>query len=501
MDTDIILYSTVDNDIVRDLTSSLKQTINVASTNTLDNDFMLNLDIYDYSVSFIDSEDSLKESLPVIWLFIGRFGVDRTFIVRPSNLSDSLFDDIRSNQLTYDWPSDLLSSQLIEACCSTIKNKINENRSLEFNSNSFTNNTFDVATILDKQSEWTLFLEIENETMQLVELTASLRKGKSKDGRGKKFTSGFAYWGLGPTLAWSKAAHDPLYSTMYQGILRFPQTWKKLEKVIKEQGDFHYVSLGSGTGEKDRTIYSSLVSRNPNVRYFPVDLTKQMLNLAVNEVTNSQNVRKSKILPIKTNFAKENYQKSLRNILDDILDDKPILLSLLGNTIANFENHQKELKNIVQNILKKDDLFLLEIAYTKGLEDRQVKGMINEYDSTNSLKLFHTAALLQNTDLDIDYDSVDFLCEPIGGNNLELRIVYRNIHDKKTVNIQGGNDFLFEDNDTIRLYLTRKYTDRGIENLIGDLPLKLIDQNSSIDGPIFDYSSQFGLKTLLFKKD
>lgn len=496
----IILFSNGNQDYTYEIKKHLEIESNVKIFSDVNSNLLSELDEFDYSVIFLDNFETYKKTLSAIWLFYGTYE-KRSFIIAESEITKKELDNIPSDILQFEWSINQEISSIIKEPCLKIIDKIISANSIQVKTSSINNSTTDLESLIDKKAEWTLFLEIENEKRQLAELTELLRKPKSENGMQKKFTSGFAYWGLGPTLAWDDAVNDKLYVTMNSGIQNFSNVWTKIQKNSKEYLNFHYVSLGSGTGEKDRAIYSSLVATNPNVRYFPIDLTKQMLNLAVNQVTKNNKVRSSKILPIKTNFSKEIYQDSIREILDKLLNKSTVLFGLLGNTIANFEDDKMELENIVNNLMNKDDFLLLELAHTNETHEEYLLSMKSEYESTDKLRNFHTSALLQNTDLDINNDWIDLIGNEISGEKLELKIAYRNkSNEKKVVKILGDNQFIFEKNDTIRLYLTRKYTDKGIDMLISGLPLQEITQVYSNNDPASAKKKKFGLVTILLKK-
>src|SRR5215469_278120 len=99
---------------------------------------------------------------------------------------------------------------------------------------------------------WTLCLVGEDQSKKLATLTNNLRGKVSTTGDGKKISSGFSYWGIGPTLAWMLACNDPFYMVMKESIETFPDRFVQILRHIQE--NYHYVSLGVGTGQKDREI-------------------------------------------------------------------------------------------------------------------------------------------------------------------------------------------------------------------------------------------------------
>src|SRR5262245_32119067 len=122
---------------------------------------------------------------------------------------------------------------------------------------------------------WTLCFIGEDQSDKLAVLTQDLRRPFSDTGDGKQVASGFSYWGLGPTLAWARACSDPLYLVMKKSIESFHERWANLLSSFSVP--YHYVSLGIGTGAKDRRILRDLSRLNGELYYFPVDMSPEML--------------------------------------------------------------------------------------------------------------------------------------------------------------------------------------------------------------------------------
>jgi len=502
--TILIIANSKDKKFAVAIKNYLKEIAEIDIITNINNSLLKEASKYDYSITHISSIEYLNKHFFDIGFFVGRLGLKRSFIIKPSTINIDLFPDRfeRSNILTYQWPRKSNNIEYTVAIpCTKIINKISKNEELRTKSLPDGYNPLSLGAIIDNaRLGWTLFFVGESEAKQLIELTRLLQKPKSLNGTGKKFNSGFAYWGIGPTLAWYFAVKDIYYYVMHEGIKQFNITWENIYNDLPNS-NYHYVSLGAGTGEKDSSVYSSLINKNPNSRYFPIDMTYEMLRIAVGEVTSSRNVKRSKILPIKINFTNPKFQRSIRSIFNKMLEKKPILFSLLGNTLANFEDDILELEYIIKNLLNIGDLLLIELAHSNGTAQEYQQEMIGEYYSSESLRRFHTSALLQNTDLDIDLNSIEYLCKSNKALNLELKIIYKNkSEEKNTVNILGGKSFTFEKNDTIRLYLTRKYTDQGIERLFKNLPLERISEHYLRNDNLGSKSEKFGLATILFKK-
>jgi L-histidine Nalpha-methyltransferase len=314
---------------------------------------------------------------------------------------------------------------------------------------------------------WSLHLVGEDQWHKLATLTDDLSAGPSKTGDGKQITSGFAYWGTAPTLAWSLACNDPFYPVMQQSIDSFSQRWKRLR--AKFDRPYHYVSLGIGTGQKDRQILQDLLTVRTDLLYVPVDLSSAMLRYGVREARKGVTMTRSQVLPVQLDFAIQDNVTELRALLQRVVGDEPILFSLLGNTIANFEE-DVELLRTLTSLLRPQDRFLLEVATTGALDENLADDAAEEYHRSRAYQEFVTSALLQYTDLTINLDWVLYRGSVEGDRALRVKVIYQNRtgEDLRFV-LPDRTRVSFPDRDTIRLYLSRKYARAELDRMLAAL--------------------------------
>jgi uncharacterized SAM-dependent methyltransferase len=318
---------------------------------------------------------------------------------------------------------------------------------------------------------WSLHLVGEDPSYKLATLTDDLRGGPSNTGDGKQITSGFAYWGAGPTIAWAHACNDPFYPVMQQGIESFSQRWKRVRSKL-DGTPYHYVSLGVGTGQKDREILHDLLTRQPNLLYVPVDLSAAMLRLGLRESRKGVNLARRQIVPVQLDFAIPENMAELARLLHRLVGDEPIVFSLLGNTMANFED-DAGLLGTLTGALRPQDRFLLEVATTDSLSDDLADAAAEEYHRSRAYLEFVTSTLLQYTDLTINFDSVLFRGSVEGDRALRVKIFYQNrTGDDLRIVLPDRTKVAFPDRDTIRLYLTRKYSRRELEKMLAVLGIQ-----------------------------
>ncbi len=306
----------------------------------------------------------------------------------------------------------------------------------------------------------------KDQSSGLARLIDDLNHGPSETGDGKRIESSFSYWGTGPSFAWERACTDPAYLVMGQSNKSFRERWRRLTPELPKDSTMHYVSLGIGTGEKDAHILADLAELNQKLYYFPVDMSGAMLELGVPKAVEHLRGRKYIVYPIELDFSRKDSLTELRKLIWRCVGDEPILFSILGNTIANFTDDTDILKNIVQ-MLRPQDRLLLEVAYSETASEDIARIAAGEYRRSQQFKVFVTSALLQNTDLPIDVERVDiFSAVEKEGRAISLKIVYNSIEKGEQITLPNRLEVKFPVGDTIRLYLTRKYTKAGISRLI-----------------------------------
>lgn len=349
--------------------------------------------------------------------------------------------------------------------------------------------------LADDDFAWSLLLVGEDQTDKLATLTGDLRGPYSKTGDGKQITSGFSYWGIGPTIAWANATNDPFYLVMKAGAESFLRHWRKIRPHV-DKGGFHLVSLGVGTGVKDRTILGDMRRHNPDMYYVPVDMSSEMLRMGTLEPVRGVGFPMSQVLPVQLDFSLTDNMKELGQMLSRLIGDDPILFTLTGNTLANFESDQ-ELLGTITRFLRPQDRLLLEVASTSSLSDDDAKAAADEYHQTRAFAEFVTSALRYNTDLKIDNDRIDFRGEVEDNDALRVKIVWQNNTGEPIVmGLPDHTQVVLEPEDTILLYTTRKFSTERLKKLTAACELTPIEHAHSG----FRYArkpSPFGLDLLL----
>ncbi|MCF4123241.1 L-histidine N(alpha)-methyltransferase [Antribacter sp. KLBMP9083] len=313
---------------------------------------------------------------------------------------------------------------------------------------------------------WSLLLVGEDQSDKLSTLSSALRGDFSATGDGKAIPSGFAYWGIGPTIAWINASKDPYYLVIKVGTEMFLRQWRQIRVDGGIAQDcVHLVSLGVGTGLKDRVILEDMYRNNPSMYYVPVDMSAEMLRIGMQEAVRGGSFPDARALSIQLDLSMPSNVEELRDLLARLVGEEPILFSLTGNTAANFEADHEFLGGLTR-LLRPQDRLLLEVASTERLDDRVARAAADEYMQTRAFTEFVTSALRYNTDLKVNYDHVKFV-GAVDEDALLVKMFWQNETEAAIrLAIPGQLGVNLHPSDTIRLLTTRKYTPESVERLI-----------------------------------
>lgn len=326
------------------------------------------------------------------------------------------------------------------------------------------------AALSQRDSPWSLCMVGEDQSQKFSQMSSALREPYSETGDGKYIASGFSYWGVASTMAWVHACSDLFYPVMRESIESFAQRWRQIADDLDDT-PCHYVSLGTGTGQKDQTILSRLRrGREPGaLTYVPVDVSPEMLRLGGREALRHLDLPAGGVVPVQLDFANARGVRALRRLVESLVGDEPVLYSLLGNTLANFTDDTGLLTMLTGSLLRPQDRFLLEVARADTLDDDAAQAAAREYGSSPRFAEFVTSAVMEYTDLHIDMASVTYEPSVEGDRALKVKVVYRNrTGGQVLLTLPDRSGVEFPDGDTIRLLTTRKYSADGFAKLLAD---------------------------------
>jgi L-histidine N-alpha-methyltransferase len=321
-----------------------------------------------------------------------------------------------------------------------------------------------------------LYLAIGDSATQLARLTRDMQRPASRTADGKRIFTALSYMGPESAAAWHKASRDLYYPVMRAGIDTFRSRWGEVREALART-PHHYVALGTGTGEKDDLMLHDLQADGHALWYLPVDMSEDMIRLAVRQVVHHSTRSADRILAVLLDFSDVDNLAELRRVLHDLLGEAPILFSLLGNTMANFSDDTDVLTGLA-GLLRAQDRLLLEVATTDELSEDLAVEAAEEYAGTQAFREFVTNPLLHYTDLTLDMGAVSFTGHVEGERALLVKAVYSNeTGGPIKIMLPDRTVVTFSRRDTIRLNITRKYRRDGLVKLVEGCGLDCIAQN------------------------
>ncbi len=145
-------------------------------------------------------------------------------------------------------------------------------------------------------------------------------------------------------------------------------------------------------------------------------------------------------------------------MLARLVGDEPLLYTLTGNTLANFESDEDALR-IITHVLRPQDRLLLEVATTTRLDQEAADAAADEYHQTRAFAEFVTSALRYNTDLRIDNEQIKFNGEVEDRRRAPGQDRLAEQHRVPiTMGLPDHTDVVLDKEDTILLYTTRKFS-------------------------------------------
>jgi L-histidine Nalpha-methyltransferase len=338
--------------------------------------------------------------------------------------------------------------------------------------------------------EW-LELGKDDQTARFMKLAGDLGRSFDPMGTGKRITSAHAYSGTDAAVAWASVCRDPLGTAPRQSIETFAARWGELRGCAPAE-PCHYVSLGPGDGRKDGVLLTDLSNANRDLCYLPVDASEELLHLAIRGLVRRLGLPTDRVMSVPWDFSLRESAAALRRLLDELFGPTPVLFSLLGNTIANFDDDTGVL-SLVASLLRPDDRLLLEVEATTALKPELAAWAAEEQAQSPAYGEFVTSALRHYTDVHLNWDDVELVGTVERDRALMVKTLYRADEDTVlTLPNRATTRFAFD--DTIRLGLSRKYSPEGLAEMVDDAGLTILgDVCTSTLGP-------FGLALLMLER-
>lgn len=217
------------------------------------------------------------------------------------------------------------------------------------------------------------------------------------------------------------------------------------------------VSVGVGSGEKERILLEELIKKNRaekpalekiSIHYYPVDINSQLVDIALEKV---------KDLPVE--------KKGIVGFIEDMPLLKkhwhlPVLFCILGNSFCNYE--PEFILQLVHENLEQGDLFFFDAnllpVQGSGEEAQSArKSILGTYASRENA-LFNMYPLLQYGMAPEDFD-FDLLLAHVDSRIGALYRTRKSLNILKDAEIRiGAKTIGFREGDVIRMGFTYKYT-------------------------------------------
>ncbi|AKB79907.1 hypothetical protein MSHOH_3424 [Methanosarcina horonobensis HB-1 = JCM 15518] len=295
----------------------------------------------------------------------------------------------------------------------------------------------------------------ENEEKIIASTENSMEEKMCESLKSHKLPDYLLYTGVGGAKNWLKL----------DGSGTFPVA-RRLKDFLEENiasvvrfipAGMSLVSVGVGSGEKERILLEELIKKNLAERpasekvpiiYYPVDINSQLVDLAL---------EKARDLPVE--------KKGIVGFIEDmpLLKEHwrlPVLFSILGNTFCNYEP-EFILKLVYEN-LEQGDLFFFDASLLPepgpGEDAQSVrKSVLGTYASRENA-LFNMYPLLQYGMAPEDFD-FELLLSHVDSRIGALCRTRKSLNILKDTEITIGSETVsFREGDVIRMGFTYKYT-------------------------------------------
>ncbi len=215
--------------------------------------------------------------------------------------------------------------------------------------------------------------------------------------------------GGGPKSLPSRLLYDDLGSTLFEAITRLPEYGltraddRLLAAHASEIAAFAHpplavAELGSGSGRKARPILAAIARRQPEVAYYPIDLSKAALAQCRVELGGIHGVGVEPILA--------SYGDGLSEAVARTRSGERLLALFLGGTIGNFDRGEAVLfLGDIRSRLRPGDGFLIGTDLMKP-----VPALLAAYDDALGVTAAFNKNLLVrlNREVDADFDLARF---------------------------------------------------------------------------------------------
>lgn len=276
--------------------------------------------------------------------------------------------------------------------------------------------------------------------------------------RSRVIPSRFSYWGKDETWGWLKVCQSERYNVFRKGFNFLKNELPDIISFIKtKEKKINFISMGIGNGLKDAIIINEL-SRNIKVSYFPIDISLDMLDAGMINIAES----KMDITAFVSDFS--DFLEMTKRIRDK--NNAPLLISILGNTLGNFG--QVEILNSIKRGMNKNDYLLMEITMRKEsgskIHGEDLTDIIESYNNEDFKDFAFTPLKKSGFAREDGIVEVEYGPNQFYPKLSSIELWFRLLKDK-VVNY-AGNELVFKKDERIKLYVSHKYTQDNIRELL-----------------------------------
>jgi hypothetical protein len=166
----------------------------------------------------------------------------------------------------------------------------------------------------------------------------------------------FFYWQPLAVQAWTALARDPAYDGMRRA---WAAAALKTVPIVEHFGPkMSVVSLGAGDGSKDRLVIEALRGTARDVKYFPVDASQALLEIACSAAEDAE---------IEALGIKADISSPMHLLLASDAAESPRLFLMSGNTLGAFDPLD-QIRHVAQCMKPGDRLVIDAELYPENTE-------------------------------------------------------------------------------------------------------------------------------------
>lgn len=265
----------------------------------------------------------------------------------------------------------------------------------------------------------------------------------------------FCYLGEG-AKEWDRIAKRR--TSVMKGINTFESDLlkKRIKNIVSTFSDckkINIIDIGCGNGEPVAPILDELSKLGITIRYVPIDISREMLDIAKDFV--SKRYKNIEIKTFQLDFELGNFSDIIFELKGGGYSN---LLLHLGSTLGNHSDRQRVLANF-RDSMSSDDYLIIGVELTNFLKINKILPHYEEKELGDILYLMPEYIGIDRKDTDYDFSWNDKL------NQVEVKMIL-----KKDARVKIGDEkFTLEKGEAILLVRSVKFSEWSITKLMSDV--------------------------------